>query len=79
MREFLQNYWYVAATFSALYTFGSVWWTASAERRLRKLAQEARVSDLALEYVERDLAEVQRYLEGCPTIKTPVSKVYTIQ
>lgn len=67
MKDLVSHYWYLGLAFSAVYTFGSALWTLRVERKLRKLSQESRVTDLALEYVERDVHEIQRYLDKTPT------------
>jgi len=62
-----QNYWILGALFSTIYTIGSVWWSVRIERRVRSLMTESRIHRLSIAYVERDVSEVQRYLEKAPT------------
>jgi len=70
VKDLLMNYWWIGASFSALYTAGSVWWTITAERRFRKLQLENRVLDLALESVRNDVLSMQAFLENGNTLRS---------
>jgi hypothetical protein len=75
--NFVQQYWYLGIAFSVVYTALSVAWSVRVERRISTLKQQLRVLELSLEYVERDIAQLQSYLEKTPTgrFKTPTIRI----